>query len=46
MKNQFILPCMLISAMAFSQNYATGYVFHDANKNLKKENRENGRNHT
>lgn len=42
MKNQFILPCMLISAMAFSQNYATGYVFHDANKNLKKENRENG----
>ncbi|KUJ56306.1 calcineurin-like phosphoesterase C-terminal domain-containing protein [Chryseobacterium aquaticum] len=42
MNIKIIIPCLLISAMAFSQTSVSGYVFEDLNKNNKKENREKG----
>lgn len=42
MNIKFLMPCMLISAMAFSQASVSGYVYEDGNKNHKKENREKG----
>ena len=42
MNIKIILPCLLISAMAFSQTSVSGYVFEDSNKNQKKENKEKG----
>ena len=39
---KLLLPCMLVSAMAFSQSSVSGYVYEDINKNQKKENREKG----
>ncbi|WP_294219574.1 calcineurin-like phosphoesterase C-terminal domain-containing protein [uncultured Chryseobacterium sp.] len=42
MNKRFLMPCLLISAMAFSQASVSGYVYEDGNKNQKKENREKG----
>lgn len=42
MNIKFLMPCLLISAMAFSQASVSGYVYEDGNKNQKKENREKG----
>lgn len=39
---KFIMPCLLISAMAFTQTSVSGYVFEDANKNLNRESKEKG----
>ena len=39
---KYIMPCMLVSAMALAQTSVSGYVFEDLNKNQKKENREKG----
>ena len=36
------MPCLLISAMAFSQTSVSGFVYEDSNKNLTKENKEKG----
>jgi hypothetical protein len=41
-KIRIAIPCLLISAMAFSQTSVSGYVFEDSNKNQKKENKEKG----
>jgi hypothetical protein len=40
MSIKLIMPCLLISAMAFSQASVSGYVYEDSNKNQKKENKE------
>lgn len=42
MNKKHVMSCLLISAMAFSQNSVSGYVFEDANKNQKKDDREKG----
>ncbi|MGE4513301.1 MAG: metallophosphoesterase N-terminal domain-containing protein, partial [Chryseobacterium sp.] len=42
MNIKFLMPCLMISAMAFSQASVSGYVYEDLNKNQKKENREKG----
>ncbi len=34
---QCIVPCLLVSAMAFSQTSVSGYVYEDTNKNQKKK---------
>lgn len=39
---KFLMPSLLVSAMAFSQTSVSGYVYEDTNKNQKKENREKG----
>ncbi len=39
---KFLMPCVLVSAMAFSQASVSGYIYEDSNKNQKKENREKG----
>lgn len=42
MNIKLILPSLLISAMAFSQTSVSGYIYEDANSNLKKEKSEMG----
>lgn len=34
---KLLLPCMLVSAMAFSQSSVSGYVYEDINKNQKRK---------
>lgn len=42
MNIKFLVPCLLVSALAYSQTSVSGYVFEDINRNQKKENREKG----
>lgn len=39
---KFVMPCLLISAIALSQTSVSGYVFEDANKNKTKDKHEKG----